>query len=366
MSPVFLKANHLVKRFGSVVAANDVSFEVNKGEVLTLLGPSGCGKTTTLRLIAGFEKPDRGELVAEGKYLVSVAKRILVPPEKREMGMVFQSYALWPHMNVFENVAYPLRLRGIKGQEARKKVAQVLELVGLSQLEERSAMLLSGGQQQRVALARALVYSPKILLLDEPLSNLDAKLREQMRVDLTRLQRQLSITVIFVTHDQVEAMTLSDRLAVMNDGRIEQIGSPREIYEHPLTPFVQEFIGRVIWFEGEILEAEGKGVVVSLSGNGTPSIRCAQAHGTLQRGERAVLAIRPEEIDVQLEDEGKGWNRIPCVVESAIFLGDHFECHLKHRDLRFNLSTARSQPLSPGQRVSVRVAPEAVHAWRKA
>ena len=220
MSEPFLRAVGLGKRFGNVAAVNNVSFDVTKGEVLTLLGPSGCGKTTTLRMIAGFEKPDTGEIEVENNFVVSVQKRIFLPPEKREMGMVFQSYAIWPHLNVFENVAYPLRVRRVKGSLVREKVESVLDLVGLAGLEDRPAMLLSGGQQQRVALARALVYSPKLLLLDEPLSNLDAKLREQMRVELKELQRRLSITVVFVTHDQIEAMTLSDRLAVMSQGRI--------------------------------------------------------------------------------------------------------------------------------------------------
>ncbi|MFQ5902201.1 MAG: ABC transporter ATP-binding protein [Candidatus Binatia bacterium] len=365
MNQPFLKTSQLVKRFGKTVAVDDVSLEVKKGEVLTLLGPSGCGKTTTLRIIAGFERPDGGEVEVEGSCIVSAQKRIFLAPEKREMGMVFQSYAIWPHMDVFENVAYPLRLRRLKESLIRDKVEGALDLVGLSGLEERSAMLLSGGEQQRVALARALVYSPKILLLDEPLSNLDAKLREQMRVELKSLQHRLAITVIFVTHDQVEAMTLSDRMVVMRQGQIEQVGHPQEIYERPQTPFVQEFIGRVIRFEGKAVDMDRQGILVTLSDDGATRILCAQGHGELKKGDRVVVAVRPEEVAVQKEYKGEGMNQVPCQVESAIFLGDHFECHLRHGEATFALSTSRTGPLSPGQRVCMRLSPESVHVWRK-
>src|SRR6266508_5943062 len=210
-----IRVQGLVKRFGSVVAVNRLNLEIERGEFFTLLGPSGCGKTTTLRLIVGLEKPDDGEVYLAERCLVSVSQRTFVQPEKRNMGMVFQSYALWPHMTVFENVAYPLKLRGTNRSDIRTKVADVLGLVGLAGLEDRPAPALSGGQQQRVALARALVFSPKGLLLDEPLSNLDAQLREEMRRELKSLQRRVNVTVIFVTHDQIEALSLSDRIAIM-------------------------------------------------------------------------------------------------------------------------------------------------------
>src|SRR5881409_2980021 len=232
-------ASGLVKTFGTVVAVNHLSFEARAGEFLTLLGPSGCGKTTTLRLVAGLERPYRGDVYLGGRTLSAAASGLFVPPERRGMGMVFQSYAIWPHMTVFENVAFPLNVRRANRQEIKRRVEETLELVGLANFSDRPAILLSGGQQQRVSLARALVYSPSILLLDEPLSNLDARLREQMRIELKRLKQQLGFTVLFVTHDQIEAMSLSTRLAVMSQARIEQIGPPQEVYERPQTPFVE-------------------------------------------------------------------------------------------------------------------------------
>ncbi len=362
---MFLSATNVVKRFGKTVAVDNVSFAVNKGEVLTLLGPSGCGKTTTLRIIAGFERPDSGNVEIEGRPVVSVHRKIFLPPEKREMGMVFQSYAIWPHMNVFENVAYPLRLRGVGGDVIREKVGDVLDMVGLSTLESRSAMLLSGGQQQRVALARALVYSPKILLLDEPLSNLDAKLREQMRVELKELQRRLSITIIFVTHDQIEAMSLSDRLAVMRNGKVEQMGSPQEIYERPSTPFVQEFIGRVIWLEGKVIETGWEGALIALSGDGEGHVRCSTSNVEVRTGDHVVIAIRPEEVRLAREREGDGLNQVPCRVETAIFLGDRYECHLRYGTTTFTLPTSRGQPFAAGQSVSLKISSDSVRIWRK-
>ena len=214
----FLRIQSLYKTFNRVVAVNRLNLEVREGEFFTLLGSSGCGKTTTLRMVGGLERPDGGEIHLGDRCLVSESKRLFVKPEKRDMGMVFQSYALWPHMTVFENVVYPLKLRGIRGQEAENKVEEVLGLVGLAGLQDRPAPALSGGQQQRVALARALVFSPKVLLLDEPLSNLDAQLREEMRRELKGLQQRLRITVLFVTHDQIEALSLSDRIAIMQTG----------------------------------------------------------------------------------------------------------------------------------------------------
>lgn len=363
MGTPFLQVKNLLKRFGRVTAVDDVSFSVNKGEILTLLGPSGCGKTTTLRMIAGFEVPDRGEVDVNGQVIVSTRNRLHLPPEKRDMGMVFQSYAIWPQMTIFENVAYPLKLRRAKPSLIRERVDEVLDLVGLNGLAERSAMLLSGGQQQRVALARALVYSPKILLLDEPLSNLDAKLREQMRLELKAIQRHLSITVIFVTHDQIEAMTLSDRLAVMNGGKIEQIDSPQNIYERPQTRFVQEFIGRVIWFGGEVANLNGSEFLVGLLDREGTRIRCAQGGEGLKKGDPVVVSIRPEEVTLEKQSCGSGLNRVPCQVETVVFLGDRYEYHLRWEKLTFTLSTPRSEPLSPGQSVCLRLPPESIHLW---
>ena len=365
MSRLFLQARNLVKRFGPTAAVNNVSFEVKKGEVLTLLGPSGCGKTTTLRMVAGFEQPDEGEIEIENTVIVSAAKRIFVPPEKRRMGMVFQSYAVWPHMTVFENVAYPLKRRGVKKAAIQEKVSQVLELVGLGKMESRPATLLSGGQQQRVALARALVYSPQILLLDEPLSNLDAKLREQMRVELKELQKRLSITVIFVTHDQIEAMTLSDQLAVMNLGEIHQIAPPREIYERPRTRFVQEFIGRVIWLEGRLAELAPGGASVEIAGDEPLSIFSRRISEDVKKGDDVIVGIRPESITLAKEKIAGESNQLPCLLEKRLFLGDRIECHLRYGDARFTLVTPITESFSNGQKVCLCLPPDSVFIWTK-
>src|SRR5437660_3887671 len=299
-----LRLDGVSKSYGTVQAVDGASLEVDRGEVFTLLGPSGCGKTTTLRLVAGLEDPDGGEITLRGRLVASVARRLFVPPHKRNLGMVFQSYAIWPHMTVFDNVAYPLRLRGVRGRAMRERVERVLELVGLGGLERRSATLLSGGQMQRLALCRALVYEPDLLLLDEPFSNLDAKLREQMRVELKLLQRRLGITVLFVTHDQIEALSLSNRIAVMDRGRAEQIGSPRSLYEAPASAFVRDFLGQTVILHGRIgrlpsghappvvaVELNGALAGRTLAGRAAPSV-------ALPHGGAAHLAIRPEDIEV--------------------------------------------------------------------
>src|SRR4029077_13758118 len=238
---------------GTVVkAAQDVSFEVPEGKLFTLLGPSGCGKTTTLRSIAGLERPSSGEIEVAGKVMYSSAKRIFVAPNKRNFGMVFQSYAIWPHMNVFQNAAFPLEVRKLRKKEIEERVMRVLHAVQLDHLGDREATKLSGGQQQRLALARALVMEPQLLLLDEPLSNLDAKLRELMRFELKRLQRELRITTVYVTHDQSEALALSHEIAVMRDGHIVQIGPPRAVYDRPNSQFVADFVGTTNFVDGSV------------------------------------------------------------------------------------------------------------------
>src|SRR5262245_2579052 len=257
MSQPVLEFRQVVKRFGSVNAVDQVNFSVESGEIFTLLGPSGCGKTTTLRLVAGLEEPDAGEILINGRTVAAPEQGLFLPPEKRQLGMVFQSYAIWPHLTVFENVAFPLRVRHEPAEVLRARVQKALDSVGLAGLAERGATQLSGGQQQRVALARALVYEPAVLLLDEPLSNLDAKLREQMRFELRALQRKLTLTILYVTHDQTEAMTLSDRIAVVNRGRFEQVGSPEEVYEKPATTFAGEFLGRTVALEGALRKSGG-------------------------------------------------------------------------------------------------------------
>ena len=339
---------------GQVVkAAQDVSFTVDEGRLFTLLGPSGCGKTTTLRSIAGLERPRAGEIRVNGQPVYSSSKKIFVAPNRRGFGMVFQSYAIWPHMNVFQNVAFPLEVgdRRYSRQERRDKVTRVLTAVQLDHLADREATKLSGGQQQRLALARALVMEPALLLLDEPLSNLDAKLRDQMRFELKRLQRELRITTVYVTHDQSEALALSHQIAVMQDGRIQQIGTPREIYERPANQFVADFVGNTNFIEGTVvsvaapaLAAAGRTseyVVSGFSRTGGPpeggryvSVRTeigdlkVHAAQELGAGERVSVSVRPE--DVELTEERPGGDNVwQGRVDQKVFLGEAVDFQVK-------------------------------------
>src|SRR5436309_2250585 len=327
----FLRIRELRKNFADVAAVDGLSLDIDEGEFFTLLGPSGCGKTTTLRLVAGLEKPDSGEIYLGEPCLVSQSRRIFVQPEGREMGMVFQSSALWPHMTVFENVAYPLRLRRLKMREIQAKVVEALGLVGLQGLEERPVPALSGGQQQRVALARALVFSPRVLLLDEPLSNLDAQLREEMRRELKSLQQRLGITVLFVTHDQIEALSLSDRIAIMQTGQLEQVGGPEDVYYHPATPFVRDFLGKTFLLPGKILGIADQQINVAIQQfDASPlSIQrtnlSASDNGLTGVGQSVMVAIRPEQVELWAKaPEGK-LNMVPANLQSVQFLGDRYE-----------------------------------------
>src|SRR5712692_182710 len=293
----------VVKEFdkGNVRAVDQVGFEVQQGELLVLLGPSGCGKTTTLRMIAGLEEPDGGEIWLGDRQVSSAERHVFVPTEKRNVGMVFQSYAIWPHMTVFDNVAYPLRVRRVPRDVVRQKVSSTLELVGLQGLERRSATQLSGGQQQRVALARAMVFEPRLLLLDEPLSNLDARLRVQMRIELKHLQQETGITSVFVTHDQAESMALADRIIVMNKGRIEQIGSPTEIYERPRSRFVSEFVGSINVLQAEVFVVDAASRLIHLRGGALQIQCCAPPDTRVEPGQQVLVSIRPEKLSLQRE-----------------------------------------------------------------
>jgi iron(III) transport system ATP-binding protein len=296
---------------GEVMAVDHVFIEIERGELVTLLGPSGCGKTTTLRLIAGFEFPTEGTIELDGQVINDE------PPHKRDMSMVFQSYAIFPHLSVFENIAYGLKVMRLSRDDIRERVARALTLVELTGLENRAPNQLSGGQQQRVALARALVMEPKVLLMDEPLSNLDAKLREQMRTEIRRIQKRLGITSVYVTHDQVEAMTLSDRIVVMNEGRIEQIGTPVEIYRRPSTRFVADFIGRANFVEGLVQGRQDGNLTLSALGT-TLTVPAPDAEFAPQ--DPATLVVRPEMVEVdspQAQVEG--------VVRRATYLGNVVE-----------------------------------------
>jgi iron(III) transport system ATP-binding protein len=356
MAEAVLEFRDVTKRFGAVSALDGVNFTIRPGEFFTLLGPSGCGKTTTLRLVAGLEEPDRGEILVNHVSVAAPSRGIFIGPDKRQLGMVFQSYAIWPHLTVFENVAFPLRVRGTSHSVVKAHVRQALEIVGLGGLEGRSATELSGGQQQRVALARALVYAPSILLLDEPLSNLDAKLREQMRLEIRALQKKLKLTVLYVTHDQAEAMTLSDRIAVVNRGRFEQLGTPPELYERPATPFVTDFLGRTIVFEGTVVSRDGASWFELENSAGTLWLRGNDdAHE-----KQARLAVRPE--DIEIVPSGKpARNEINAKIQEVAYLGDHFEYHVNAGGKTFTLSGPKKDSYSVGSDVRLRFDPGRIH-----
>ena len=356
----------VTKRYGRTPVVDSSSLSIAKGEVFTLLGPSGCGKTTTLRMVAGLEVPDGGRIVYEGRVMADPAKRIFVPPHKRNMGMVFQSYAIWPHMTVFENVAYALRLRGVKGAELRSRVEKVLDLVGMAAFADRPAPMLSGGQQQRVSLCRALVYEPGLLLLDEPFSNLDAKLRVQMRMEVGILQRRLGFSVLFVTHDQIEALTLSDRMAVMKDGRIEQVGTPRELYDRPASAFVRDFLGQTTVVSGTLADGQdGSPAVLVEGGPGEPClIRTGEnARTDLSRGSRVSFSIRPEDIRLRPADQ-PATNALRGVIDTLVFVGDRFEMRVALQNGELVLVSAPcSEEWAAGQAIQLECPVSRTSLW---
>jgi ABC-type Fe3+/spermidine/putrescine transport system ATPase subunit len=362
-----VKLSHVKKSFGRVQAVDDLSLEIREGEIFTLLGPSGCGKTTTLRSIAGLESPDDGEISIGGRTVFSGRNGIFVPSHKRNVGMVFQSYAIWPHMTVFENVGYPLKVRHTPANEIRERALRTLELVGLAGLENRQAPQLSGGQQQRVALARALVHEPSLLLLDEPFSNLDAKLREQMRFQLKLLLKTIKITVVFVTHDQVEALSLSDRTAVMHAGHIEQLGSPRELYEHPQTAFVRDFLGRTVLLGGTALSGSaGARVSIHLDGfSNSKLVAPIPAGVVLESGSKVLVTLRPEDIHVlKFGSETADSNWLLGKVETQLFTGDRCECGIRLENGESVLIyTPRSFVLVEGESVRLRMPEEGISLW---
>ncbi|MDI6870573.1 MAG: ABC transporter ATP-binding protein [Bacillota bacterium] len=328
-----------------VLAVNNVSLEIEKGELLCLLGPSGCGKTTLLRMIAGFVEPTAGSILVKGQDITQL------PPNKRNLGMVFQSYALFPHMTVLANVEYGLRMRRIPRTEARTRAREMLEMVGLLELEHRYPRQLSGGQQQRVALARAMVILPQVLLLDEPLSNLDAKLRQQMRIEIRRIQKEVGITSIFVTHDQEEALTLADRIVVMDKGEVRQVGSPQDVYDHPVSRFVANFIGTCNFLNG-VLEAlpAGSEPAVLKTDSGL-RLWCKGVPG-LATGQRLCVAVRPEHLELAPAAEAEresapGVNAVRGRIEHVSHLGSIVEYHVVlpgGERLRVQQQSAQSAP----------------------
>ena len=352
----FIEIKRLLKRYKDVVAVNGIQLDIEKGEMLTLLGPSGCGKTTTLRCIAGLEKPEGGDIVIDGKPLLSKG---FVQPSKRGIGMVFQNYAVWPHMKVFNNVAYGLKLLKISKKEIREKVRKVLELVGLGGLEDRYPSQLSGGQQQRVALARALVRNPKVLLLDEPLSNLDAKLREELRFEIKSLVRRMGITSVYVTHDQAEAMVISDRIAVMNAGNVVQIGSAQEIYEHPTDRFVADFIGTMNFISGEITAVFPDKGQASVRTDFSEKLRCMMPHaGETKPGEEAYASIRPEDVAVFAEPPRDTQNVFKGIIENKAYLGNFLYLFVRVNDTKIRVQISQYLPQEEGQAVYLFLDPE--------
>jgi iron(III) transport system ATP-binding protein len=319
-----LKLTGVSKRYGNFQAVDNIDLELQSGEFVSLLGPSGCGKTTTLRMIAGFVDPTLGTIEMDGQILSSPAGS--VPPDRRQMSMIFQSYAIWPNMTVEQNVAFGLELRRIGAAEVKRRVGEMLEVVHMSHLADRYPAELSGGQQQRVALARAIVIRPSVLLLDEPLSNLDATLREEMRFEIRRLHDEFHVTTVYVTHDQSEAMVTSDRIAVMNHGRIEQVDNPRALYNHPKTRFVAGFVGRTNFIEGWSDARQ-----ISFDGFALP---CSAFERDVPQGAKAVFSVRPH--SMRLSDtqpaSRDGATSVGVVVLERAFLGEHWDYVVRPRE----------------------------------
>ncbi len=349
MSEFMIELRNVTKRYGPIVANDHINLQVRRGELLTLLGPSGCGKTTALRCITGYVTPDEGRVFIDGKDVTDL------PTHQRELGMVFQNFALFPHMTVFQNVEFPLRIRNVPRDQREQMVREALELVRLTGYEDHYPRQLSGGQQQRVGLARALVYRPKVLLLDEPLSNLDAKLREEMRFEIRDLQRRLGITALYVTHDQEEALALSDRLAIMHRGRIEQVGTPEEVYEHPRSRFVAEFIGLSDFIEAEMVGVAETGQM-EVAANGL-RLRVPQMDG-VRPGQRLLVFVRPNEIELLAQPPGDGVNVFPGIVEKVTYLGDKIDYRVRVGNLMLRVQTDSAERFAPQARVAVRLPAE--------
>lgn len=365
-----VKLINVWKKFGEVVAVQDMSLHIKDGEFMILLGPSGCGKTTTLRMIAGLEEPTKGQIYVGDKLVADPEKGVFVPPKDRDIAMVFQSYALYPHMTVYDNIAFPLKLRKVPKQEIDKRVREVAEMLGLTELLKRKPRELSGGQRQRVALGRAIVRKPQVFLMDEPLSNLDAKLRVKMRAELKKLQRQLGVTTIYVTHDQVEAMTMGDRIAVINAGILQQVGTPDEVYNKPANVFVGGFIGSpaMNFLDASIVEDE-KGVWVDF---GEFRLKLLEDQAEVLRelnyiGKEVIFGIRPEDIYDAMFAQVKipGENMVKAVVDIVENLGSERIVHLRVRGLTFVGAFHAESMVKEGQKVDVVFDMRKVHIFDK-
>jgi iron(III) transport system ATP-binding protein len=353
----------LTMSYGAVQAVGGISFHVAPGHTVTLLGPSGCGKTTTLRCIAGLEVPTAGRITVGERVVFDDASNIFVEPERRNIGMVFQSYAIWPHMTVGGNVGFPLSIAGVSKNEVQERTRAVLELVGLGDLQRRSAADLSGGQQQRVALARALVHEPSVVVFDEPLSNLDANLRERMRAELQLLQSRLGFTAIFVTHDQKEALSLSDYIVIMNKGLIEQTGSPQEIFTNPATAFAARFLGYSNVFPGRVAAIGDAGVVQIDFGDGLRLSALWRSPNPPRAGEDSTVAFRADRVVVRPGGQQSGENVFAGEVETAAFLGTTFDYTIKSGPLEIQAEGSVDHPVSRGQPVTVHIPADHCHAF---
>ena len=356
MKQDYLVLENLVKIFESgknaLAAVDNVNVKVKEGELVTLLGPSGCGKTTTLRMIAGFEIPTSGKIFIDGKEVSTI------PPNQRPTTMVFQNYALFPHMTVFENISYGLKIRKESAKNIKEKAEKIINLVGLEGLSNRSPAHLSGGQQQRVSLARSLIMEPKVLLLDEPLSNLDAKLRVSTRLEIRKLQQRIGITSVYVTHDQEEAMTLSDRVVIMNAGKIQQVDTPQEIYAYPNNHFVADFIGKANFLTGKVNKIlSSKKAEVEVKGN---IYRVTLHNITFKEGEKILLLVRPEAVDLK----PKIPNSIIGIIQQIIYLGSHLVYEIKIDDNIFTVEISNPQDqrnFSTGEEVSLCLKENSLH-----
>ena len=352
MPDIDVRLERVTKAFGDALAVDDLSLDIAEGEFFSMLGPSGCGKTTTLRMIGGFEEPSRGTVYLGGRDVTDL------PPYKRDVNTVFQSYALFPHLNVFENVAFGLRRRKVAKGDVKARVDEALRLVEMSGFEERKPGQMSGGQQQRVALARALVNHPKVLLLDEPLGALDLKLRKQMQLELKRIQQEVGITFIYVTHDQEEAMTMSNRLAVMRAGRTEQIGPPEEVYERPQTQFVAAFLGASNLLEGQLKEQANGTATVLLAGGDV--VHLPNERAPFQTGDNVLVGVRPEKIVITSDgngSHGSGWNAVSGLLRMSTYIGVSHQYKVEgpggHELTVWVQNLGAEPPPAPGERVTL-------------
>ena len=354
------------KSFGAVRAVDEMSLDAEEGKFLTLLGPSGCGKTTTLRMIAGLERNDGGRIQIGERVMSCPEERVFVPPERRNIGMVFQSYAIWPHMSVFDNVAYPLRIRKRPADEIRRRVGETLELLSMTGLSERQATALSGGQQQRVAIARALVFEPSILLMDEPLSNLDAQLREQMRIQLRELQERLGITTVYVTHDQEEAMVLADTIAVLHEGRLVQLGPPEEVYHRPASRTVAAFFGTPNLLLGRVTEIrrEKEKTLARIAGAGWEG--WCLSPSDVRAGEEVTAVVRPEAMEMSRERSSSSSTELVWSgrIKEGFFRGSRRLFAVQVGEALFYVDGPPDRRFSEGERVTLRVPSESTWVVR--